>query len=82
MTTGPSTVPWNSVCVGDELKGGRWAVKDTKVLRTFYISLPLVWVEVYIINVPCFPMVIIGVLSLLKWNFLFLKNFKYFQAFF
>lgn len=74
MTTGPSMVLWNSVCVGDELKGGRRAMKDTKVLNTFYISLPPVWVEVYIFNVPCFPVVIICVLSLLKWNCLFLKN--------
>lgn len=74
MTAGPSMVPWSSVCVGDELKGGRQAMKDTKVLSPFCISLPPVWVEVYIFNVPCFPVVIIGVLSLLKWNCLFLKN--------
>ena len=74
MTAGPSVVLWSSVCVSDELKGGRQAMKDTKVLRPFCISLPPVWVEVYIFNVPCFPVVIIGVLSLLKWNCLFLKN--------
>ena len=33
MTTGPSMVLWNSVCVGDELKGGRRAMKVKGKLR-------------------------------------------------
>ena len=88
MTLGPSSVLWDSTCIGNGLRGRRQATKDTKFLSTFYISPPPVWVEVYIFNLPCFPVVIIVVLSLLEWGCLFLKHWiihktlKYFQTFF
>lgn len=63
MTTGTSSVCWNSISAGGGLTGRKQTMRDTSQHLLYLSPLP-VWTEVNIFNLPCFPVIITDIFGL------------------